>query len=126
MLAALALVRWTIAAAATVAAIDFARAAEPLRAEDEPAHLHCLTMAQARSLMESHKLANPFHSMREAAIRLSGEPLGARLCELGETLLYEISLLRADGRIVKILVDAVTGRPHSGHAKSESGPHRGD
>ena len=116
MLAALGSVRWAIAAAATMAAADVARAAEPLRPEEAPPRLHCLPMAEARTLMESHKLANPFHSMREAAMRFSGEPVGARLCEFGESLLYEISLLRPDGHIVRVLVDAVTGRPHAGRA----------
>ncbi|MGD9545194.1 MAG: PepSY domain-containing protein [Methylocystis sp.] len=70
-------------------------------------------MAQARAKMEASKLADPFQCMREAALRLQGEPLGARLCQLGEGLIYEISLLRKDGHIIKLLVDAFSGRPHS-------------
>lgn len=86
-----------------------------VRAEDlVPAHIQCFTMAQARGKMEAHKLADPFRSMREAALRLQGEPLGARLCQLGEELIYEISLLRRDGHIVRIHVDAFSGRAHSG------------
>jgi uncharacterized membrane protein YkoI len=29
--------------------------------------------------------------------------------------IYEISLLRPDGRILRVLFDAATGKPHSGH-----------
>ncbi len=112
MPAAMALVRQALAAATAVAGIDFA-GLDLARAEDAPARLNCLSMAQARVKMEANKLVDPFQSMREAAMRLPGEPLGARLCELGEALFYEISLLRQDGHIVKILVDAITGRPHS-------------
>jgi len=96
---------------ATAAAFARAHAA---RAEEAPARLQCFSMAQARGKMEAHKLADPFRCMRDTAVKLQGEPLGARLCQLGEVLLYEISLLRRDGHIVRILVDAFSGRPHSG------------
>ena len=97
------------ALAATAAAACSARAEDP-----PPAHMQCFTMAQARGKIEAHKLADPFRSMREAAVRLQGEPLGAKLCQLGEGLIYEISLLRRDGHIVKIRVDAFSGRAHTG------------
>ena len=87
--------RRALAVAALAATAAFLRAAAS-RAEDAPARLQCFTMAQARSKMEAQ-----------------AEPLGARLCQLGEGLIYEISLLRRDGHIVKILVDAFSGRPHS-------------
>ncbi len=95
--------------AATAASCCAARAEAP-----PPAHMQCFTMAQARGKIEAHKLADPFRSMREAALRLQGEPLGARLCQVDEALIYEISLLRRDGHIVKIHVDAFSGRAHSG------------
>jgi len=97
--------------AATVAVVCSARAEDP-----PPAHLQCFTMAQARGKIQAHKLADPFRSMRETALRLQGEPLGAKLCQLGDGLIYEISLLRRDGHIVKIHVDAYSGRAPSGAA----------
>ncbi|WP_292530490.1 hypothetical protein [Methylocystis sp.] len=104
--------RRAFAVAALAATAGFACSA---RAEDPPpARMQCFTMAQARGKFEAHKLADPFRSMREAALRLQSEPLGARLCQLGEGLIYEISLLRRDGRIFKIHVDAFSGRAHSG------------
>ncbi|MBI1981349.1 MAG: hypothetical protein HYS63_07335 [Methylocystis sp.] len=84
------------ALAATAVSACAAHAEDP-----PPAHKQCFTMAQARGKIETHQLADPFKSMREAALRLQGEPLGARLCQLGEGLIYEISLLRRDGHIVK-------------------------
>ena len=104
--------RRAFAVAALAAAAALVCAA---RAEDVvPAHMQCFTMAQARGKIEAHKLADPFRSMREAAVRLQGEPLGARLCQWDEKLIYEISLLRRDGHIVKIHVDAFSGRQHPG------------
>ncbi|MGJ0396562.1 MAG: PepSY domain-containing protein [Methylocystis sp.] len=101
-------------ALAVAALAAMAAAACPARAEGPPAHMQCFTMAQARGKIEAHKLADPFRSMREAALRLQGEPLGARLCQVDDGLIYEISLLRRDGHIVKIHVDAFSGRTHSG------------
>lgn len=115
MPASLTLVRQAMAAVATVAGLDVA-CPDLARAADEAPRLQCLSMAQARDTMQTRKLVDPFQCMRETASRLPGEPLGARLCGLGEALLYEISLLRPDGHIVKILVDAVSGRPHPGRA----------
>ncbi|HEY8125340.1 MAG TPA: hypothetical protein VIF88_07970 [Methylocystis sp.] len=104
--------RRAFAVAVLAATTAFARA-NASHAEDAPARLQCFTMAQARSKMEAQKLADPFRCMRDIALRLQAEPLGARLCQLGEGLIYEISLLSRDGHIVKILVDAFSGRPHS-------------
>lgn len=105
--------RRALTVAALAATSAFLRAPAAGAAEDAPARLQCFTMAQARSKMEAQKLADPFRCMRDIALRLQAEPLGARLCQLGEGLIYEISLLRRDGHIVKILVDAFSGRPHS-------------
>lgn len=113
--------RCALLAAAHAAAIVCARA------EEEPAReaprLQCYSTAQARDqietrkLIETRRLLDPFACMRAAAARLQSEPLRTRLCYLGEALLYEISLLRPDGRIVKILVDAVSGRPYPGRTE---------
>lgn len=102
-----------VAVAALAATAAFARPTAARVEELLGARMQCFTMAQARGKIETHKLADPFRSMREIALRLQGEPLGARLCQLGEGLIYEISLLRRDGHIVKIHVDALSGQPHS-------------
>lgn len=77
-----------------------------------PPRRQCFSTAQTREKIEAHKLADPFACMHAAARELNGEALGARLCRLEEMLIYEISVLRSDGRVVKLLFDAVTGKPH--------------
>ncbi|NDA48483.1 MAG: hypothetical protein EBY21_14660, partial [Alphaproteobacteria bacterium] len=52
-----------------------------------------------------------FLSIKAAKERMKGEPLTTRLCQRGDAFIYEITLLRPDGRIVKFHVDATTGRP---------------
>jgi len=105
------------AAAATAAALGCARAEEAAERAPErapPPRHQCFSTAQTREKIEAHKLTDPFACMRAAASQLNGEALGARLCRLEDFLIYEISVLRPDGHIVKILFDAVTGRPHAG------------
>ncbi|MGJ0510432.1 MAG: PepSY domain-containing protein [Methylocystis sp.] len=85
------------------------------RAEHTAQRGQCFSTAQTRERIEAHKLVDPFACMRSAAREHHGEPLGARLCRVEEQFLYEISLLRPDGRIVRLLFDAATGKPHSGH-----------
>jgi uncharacterized membrane protein YkoI len=106
--------RLTLAALAVGA--GGARAAEEAEhAEHAPPRTQCFSTAQTRERIDAHKLADPFACMRAAANEHQGEALGARLCRLDDLLVYEIRLLRPDGRIVRILFDAETGKPHAGH-----------
>ncbi|MDJ0449063.1 hypothetical protein [Methylocystis sp. JR02] len=106
--------RCALAAAAIAATLGPARAEEaPERiAERLPVRRQCFSTSQTREKIEAHKLTEPLACMRAAALELSGEALGARLCWLEELFIYEISVLRPDGRIVKLLFDAATGKPH--------------
>lgn len=83
-------------------------------AHDQPARLRCMTVADTRKAIVKMSLLDPLRCMRETAARLQAEALGARLCQLGEAMLYEINLLHHDGRVQKAYVDAANGRPHSG------------
>ncbi len=109
-------IRRALAAAAFAAATGCAHAEEASEriAERAPPHRQCFSTAQTREKIEAHKLTDPFACMRAAARELGGEALGARLCRSDEIFIYEISVLRADGRIVRQLFDAATGKPHSG------------
>lgn len=99
-----------VAAFLAAAILSFAAHAE--EAEPERA---CFSTAQTREKIESLKLADPFACMRMARERTKGDPLGARLCRSGAAFVYEISVVRPDGRIVRVLFDAVTGKPQGGH-----------
>ncbi len=77
--------------------------------------LQCLPIAETRQLIADRQLADPFATMQAASAAAHGEPIGAKLCRDNEDLVYEISLLRRDGRVMRIYVDAATGKPHPGH-----------
>lgn len=104
----------TLVIAATAAALACAHAEEAQERAAERERPKCFSTAQTREKIDAHKLSDPFSCMRAAAAHLNGEPLGARLCRLEDLLVYEISVLRPDGRVVKMLFDAATGRPHTG------------
>ncbi|MBI1867733.1 MAG: PepSY domain-containing protein [Methylocystis sp.] len=78
----------------------------------ETAPLECFSTPETRQQIASHKLAEPFASIQAAAGGDHGEPIGAKLCRRGEEFVYEIRLLRRDGRVVTSYVDAVSGKPH--------------
>jgi hypothetical protein len=84
------------------------RAAEPA-----PPPLQCFSTAQTREHIILYKLVEPFASMLAVARAVQGDPIGVRLCRIGDEFIYEISLLRHDGHVMKILVDAATGKPHA-------------
>ena len=48
--------------------------------------------------------------MRSEAGRLQAEAMGVKLCRWSEELVYELSLLRRDGHVIHVLIDAKTGR----------------
>jgi uncharacterized membrane protein YkoI len=84
--------------------IGFASRAEPARQRI------CYSTAETRDKIVSLGLFEPFHLMRNAATKMQAEAIGARLCRWSEDLVYEISLLRHDGRVLHISVDAKTGK----------------
>lgn len=116
MLIALFWLRCAVAAAAITAAFGHPRAEEAAeRVAERPAgRRQCFSTTQTREKIDEKKLTEPFACMRAAARELNGEALSARLCRHEEIFVYEISVLRPDGRIVKLLFNAATGKSHSG------------
>jgi hypothetical protein len=81
------------------------------RAKEPPPALECFSVAQTREKIAQHRLAEPFPLMRAESSANQAEALSTRLCRHGESFLYEINLLRRDGRVVRVFVDAVSGKP---------------
>ncbi|MFY9629628.1 MAG: hypothetical protein WAK03_15960 [Methylocystis sp.] len=93
-------------------------------ANETPQTLECFSVAQTRQKIAEHRLVDPFPLMQSASSANQGEALSTRLCRRGEVFLYEINVLRRDGRVMKIFVDAASGRPHAGRqepARPEAG-----
>lgn len=49
--------------------------------------------------------------MRSTASRLSAEAIGVKLCRWREDFVYELSLLRQDGHVIYVFINAKTGQP---------------
>ena len=74
------------------------------------APLHCLSTDETREEIASARLVQPFIVMRRAAGDLHAEAVDGRLCRWNNELIYEISLLRRDGHIVRVLFNAANGK----------------
>ncbi|HTJ01651.1 MAG TPA: PepSY domain-containing protein [Methylovirgula sp.] len=70
----------------------------------------CLTAAQAREIVAAHRLAEPFRVMQTTARHFQAEALRAKLCRRKDELIYEITLLRRDGRVIHVSLNAVSGK----------------
>lgn len=70
----------------------------------------CFSAAETRDKILAHGLFEPFRAMRSAAGRLQAEAIGIKLCRWSEELVYEMSLLRHDGRVIHVFIDAKTGQ----------------
>jgi hypothetical protein len=74
-----------------------------------PEH-ECFSASQTREKIAAHKLAEPFRLLVNAARHYEAESLGVRLCRRKEQFIYEISLLRANGRVIHVYTNALTGQ----------------
>jgi len=72
----------------------------------------CYTVAQTREKIAQHGLADPVPLLRKAGAENQGEPLAARLCRKGEIFIYDITVMRRDGRIERVPMNAADGKPN--------------
>ena len=70
----------------------------------------CFNPAETRQRVTQLKLREPFEMMRRAATVASAQALAGRLCRWADLDVYDISLLRPNGRVVHVFLDAQTGR----------------
>ncbi len=78
---------------------------------ETPADRVCFSTAESREKIHAHGLLEPFQLMRATIVRLHAEAIGVKLCRWRENLVYELSLLRHDGHVINVFVDATSGQP---------------
>lgn len=88
-------------------------AAGPLRAAGDRVH-GCMSPAEARDVLIAQKFVAPFRAAGEAIRTGGGEIVGLQLCLLGDVFVYDVTLLRRDGRVLHTLVDAHAGTVMAG------------
>ena len=69
----------------------------------------CLSPQETRESVVAYQLHEPLTLLRDAARETRAEPLNSRLCRWNEQFVYEMSLLRRDGRVLRVFVDAASG-----------------
>jgi hypothetical protein len=69
----------------------------------------CYSPAETRERVAGLKLREPFALMRKAATLTHADPLAGKLCRWNDLDIYEISLLRSDGRVIHVYMNAATG-----------------
>jgi uncharacterized membrane protein YkoI len=87
------------------------------RGEETSPATQCYSVAQSREKIQQHGLADPVPLLRKAGADNQGEPLAARLCRDGGDFIYDITVMRRDGRIERVPINAVDGKPHPGREK---------
>ena len=106
-----------LAAMACIAAPGAARAEAPT-----PVKVVCFATSETREAIKAHHLLEPFVALKSAAATVKAEALSAKLCRVGEEFVYEIALLHTNGRLVHVVMNAVTGKLANPRAAHEAPP----
>ena len=69
----------------------------------------CVPPSQARDLLIEERLVAPFRAFGEAMRTGLGEVVGLQLCRLGESLVYDVTMLGHDGHVTHVQFDARNG-----------------
>jgi uncharacterized membrane protein YkoI len=95
-----------------VAFVLFA-AVGPAAAADPPV---CLSQDQRRAAIASHQAIPLARAVRDIRRRAAGaEVVGARLCYRGSDLVYMLTVLARDGKVLHASVNAASGTIVEGH-----------
>jgi hypothetical protein len=70
----------------------------------------CYSAAAARERVAEMKLHEPFDLMRKASAFARAEALAGKLCRWNDLDVYEITLLRPDGRVIHVFMNAASGQ----------------
>jgi hypothetical protein len=69
----------------------------------------CYNPAETRDRVASANLHEPFALMRKASAMTQAEAIAAKLCRWNDQDIYDISLLRRDGMLIHVFLNAATG-----------------
>ena len=106
--------------ASVITLLAFAVALAPARAEEvvRPAYAEdsgwapysvCLSPKERRALIESGAVLHLAAALRAVRAHVSGTLIRARLCRNGDGYAYVLTVLGHDGKVTRIIVDAVKG-----------------
>lgn len=88
---------------------DALPSAMPEEKLDEKSVWDCMNAAQTREAVAEHKLIPPMRAARNIEKSTRAEPLQSRLCQSHEAFIYELTLLRRDGKVIRLFINAANG-----------------
>ena len=94
-----------------------AAGAEEAAPQPQPAHAAdpatparaCLNQKERRALIEKGTVLHLAAALRAVRARVPGTLVRARLCHRGEGFAYVLTVLGHDGKVTRVIVDAVKG-----------------
>ncbi|GGH13967.1 hypothetical protein GCM10007036_12940 [Alsobacter metallidurans] len=75
-----------------------------------PKLIGCLDQHEIREEVAAKRVVPQVVALRAARGALGGEAVRARLCRVDGGLVYAITALKRDGKVVRVYVDAQTGK----------------
>ncbi|HEX5509682.1 MAG TPA: hypothetical protein VFX37_14365 [Pseudolabrys sp.] len=75
----------------------------------ERLHHNCLTKAEQRAAVASHRAISLAHAIRMVRTHRHAEVVRARLCNTPRGLAYVLTLLARNGKVIRATVDAANG-----------------
>ncbi len=92
-----------------LAGLAAAPAAWPVAAAAQGAD-RCLTAEEIREEVAQKRVVTQVSALRAARSQIGGEAVRARLCRQDSGLVYVITSLKRDGKVIRVLVDAPSGK----------------
>lgn len=72
---------------------------------------HCLPENETRDIVKEHHFREPFSALKLAAQHFKAEALSFKLCRIDDEFVYEILLLRKNGKFFHARVNVSNGKP---------------
>ena len=82
---------------------------QPAAAQASASARKCLNAAETAEAVRQHGLSSPALALRTAAAHARAEALRLVLCNRNGQFVYEVTLLRREGKIVRLHVNAADG-----------------
>jgi uncharacterized membrane protein YkoI len=80
-------------------------------ADEEPTRRRaCMNSSDSREAVSEHKLLDPLAAVRTAQSTVHAELLSSKLCQWGEEFVYEVTMLKRDGHVVRVFMNAKDGK----------------
>ena len=108
-ISAVTLLVFTVVAFAAAAAQEAVQQSPASPHAADPAARGCLSPKERRALIEKGTVLHLAAALRAVRTRVPGTLVRARLCHRGEGFAYVLTVLGHDGKVTRVIVDAVKG-----------------